>query len=122
MHKKNLEHFQIIKNILNIEDKEYSKFEKIEEGRIFRAIIPANTYPGQTEEIKTFAYPIVIFAHKELNEDDVYRVTKIFWENISKRRDEPTFKGIKIGNAVKGSKTPLHMGAEKYFREIGIIK
>ena len=43
--------------------------------------IPAGTYEGQTEDIKTVALPIVIFTTEDADEEMIYNLTKSIYEN-----------------------------------------
>ena len=44
--------------------------------------IPAGTYPNQEEDVQTSAIKMVMFCRGDLDEETVYQLTKVFWENI----------------------------------------
>jgi len=58
-----------------------------------------------------------------LSTDTVYKLTKSMWENLDHlAAAHAAAKGMKKENALKGMPIPLHPGAEKYYREIHLIK
>ncbi|MBQ2325956.1 MAG: TAXI family TRAP transporter solute-binding subunit [Clostridia bacterium] len=85
--------------------------------------IPAGTYPGQDEDVNTSAIKMVMFCRGDLSEDVVYELTKVFWENIdSLGESQAVLKGLTPEEAVRDiAELPLHPGAEKYYKEIGVI-
>ncbi|ABR46868.1 TRAP transporter solute receptor, TAXI family [Alkaliphilus metalliredigens QYMF] len=91
-----------------------------------RFTIPADAYPNQTEGIDTVAIKMMLMADASVSDDLIYDLMKTFWENV----DKPALKDahriveqIKIENAASDlSGMPLHPGAERYYREVGIIE
>lgn len=85
--------------------------------------IPAGTYSGQEEDVPTSAVKLTIFTTAELSEDVVYGMTKAFWENY----DMLTSMHAVLGKCdITGAVTdlagvPLHDGAAKYYREMGLM-
>jgi hypothetical protein len=52
-----------------------------------------------------------------------YRMAKAMYDNIDTLyAAHNAAKAIKRENAVNGMPIPLHPGAEKYYREVGLIK
>ena len=50
-------------------------------------------------------------------------MTKAMWENLDALvAAHAAGKAIKKESALKGMPVPLHPGAEKYYREIGLLK
>ncbi|GEK08524.1 TAXI family TRAP transporter solute-binding subunit [Pseudoalteromonas peptidolytica] len=83
--------------------------------------IPANTYPGQTQAIKTIAQPNFLAVHKDMNEEDVYLLTKTIYENlVFLQTIHKATKAMAIEKALIGLPAKLHPGALKYYQEIGI--
>jgi TRAP-type uncharacterized transport system substrate-binding protein len=54
----------------------------------------------------------------------VYELTKSFWKNIEELgKSQKNLKGLKPADAVKDiAGVPLHPGAIKYYKEIGVLK
>jgi TRAP transporter TAXI family solute receptor len=85
--------------------------------------IPAGTYDGQTEDVPTVAVVNFLVTHSGVSDDLVYQMTKSMYENLDAlAAAHATAKDIKREEATKGMPIPLHPGAEKYFREAGVLK
>ena len=85
-------------------------------------VIPAGTYKGVDEEVKTVAVKAILIIRDDIPEDVVYKML----DAIFKHTDEIAkahAKGamINLDNAVDGMSIPWHPGAEKYFKEKGKI-
>lgn len=85
--------------------------------------IPAGTYPNQEMDVQTSAIKMVMFCRGDLDEETVYDLTKTLWENIDALGEaQANLKGLKAEDAVKDiADLPLHPGAEKYYKEIGVL-
>ena len=85
--------------------------------------IPAGTYPNQKEEITTTAIKMVLFCSTDLDEETVYMLTKTLWENIGELGEsQSNLRGLTPQQAVLDiAGLPLHEGAQRYYREIGIL-
>ena len=87
------------------------------------AVIPANTYTGQTADVQTAAIPNFLVTHAGVPDALVYQMVKAMYDNLDTlHAAHNAAKAIKRENAVKGMPIPLHPGAEKYYREVGVIK
>lgn len=85
--------------------------------------IPANTYKGQTEPVKTVAVQATLIVNPDVKEDIVYNITKALFENQADlAKAHAKGKELSLEKAVKGMSIPLHPGAAKYYKEKGIIK
>ena len=87
-------------------------------------VIPAGTYPGvsQTETLSVGAQWLV---GAETDEELVYGITKALWhDNARQLLDNGHAKGqaITLATALDGVAIPLHPGAERYYREAGLIE
>jgi len=108
--------------ILNIPDEVIDRFVEIR-GISPNYTIPSNTYPGQAEPVKTFAVFDVFFARDDQPEDQVYIVTKAFWDNLNELKKIPGLKDLKMEYAYsEKSKVPYHPGSLRYYKEIGLLK
>ncbi len=87
------------------------------------AMIPANTYTGQTSEVPTASVVNFLVTSSDVSDAIVYNVTKTLYTDLDQLvAAHSAAKGIKLENAVKSMPVPLHPGAEKYYREVGLIK
>ena len=86
-------------------------------------VIPANTYTGQTQDVPTAAIPNFLITHTGVSDELAYQMAKQMYENIDTLyAAHNAAKAIKRENAIKGMPVPLHPGAERYYREVGVIK
>lgn len=86
--------------------------------------IPAGTYDGQEDDVTTTAIKMAVFTSADMSDDVIYDLTKAFWENIETLQStNNALKGMKIEDAVEDlAGLPLHDGAIKYYKEVGVIK
>lgn len=83
--------------------------------------IPANSYPGQTKDVQTIAQPNFLAVHKDIPEEDVYLITKTIYENLGFLNNiHKATTVMDISKAIVGLPAPLHPGAARYYREVGI--
>lgn len=86
-----------------------------------RYTIPANTYPGQTKDIQTMAQPNFLAARDDVSEEDVYMLTKTIYENLPFLNGiHKATKAMAVEKAIAGLPVPLHAGAARYYKEVGI--
>ncbi len=85
--------------------------------------IPAGTYTGMEEDATTVAVKATLIVSNDLPEDAVYNLTKGLFES-----KETIASGHAKGSeldpayAVESISVPFHPGAEKYFKEVGVIE
>lgn len=86
-----------------------------------RFTIPANTYPGQKEAVQTIAQPNFLAVRADVDEDAVYQITKTIFENLPfLQAIHKATMAMSKDKAILGLPVPLHPGAVKYYREIGM--
>ena len=96
---------------------------KINDPAYQAAVIPANTYEDQTADVPAVAIGNVLVTRADLPADTVYKMTKAMFTHLPELvAAHSAAKAIKLENAVKGLPIPLHPGAAKYYREVGLIK
>jgi uncharacterized protein len=96
---------------------------KIGDAAYQASVIPAGTYEGQTADVPTAAIPNFLVTHSGVSEELVYRMTKAMYENIDTLyAAHNAARVIKRENAATGSPVPLHPGAERYYREVGVLR
>jgi len=85
--------------------------------------IPAGTYKGQTSDVKTVAVMATLATNSKASEDVIYNITKTLFENQPELAQAHA-KGAELvlEKAVQGISIPFHPGAEKYFKEKGLLK
>ena len=88
-----------------------------------KATIPAKTYTGQDADVAAAAVGNYLVTRSDLSEALVYAMTKAMFESLPDLvASHQAAKAISLEHALDGMPVPLHPGAEKYFREKGLIK
>lgn len=82
--------------------------------------VPAGTYNGMAEDVTVPAVGAVLICSKDLSEDLVYSLTSTLYEDTAELSHAKKAE-ISAESAVKGIPVPFHPGAEKYFKEKGLI-
>ncbi|HML46719.1 MAG TPA: TAXI family TRAP transporter solute-binding subunit, partial [Clostridia bacterium] len=84
--------------------------------------IPGGTYPGMDADIRTVAITALLVCSNDLDEDLVYQMTKNLYEKGEELLTHAKKAEITLETALDGIGTlPLHPGAEKYYKEVGLI-
>ncbi len=87
------------------------------------AAIPANTYKGQTADVPAAIVQNYLVTHDGVPDDVVYGMTKALWTSLDQLvAAHSAAKAIDLKHALDGMPVPLHPGAEKYYKEVGLIK
>lgn len=88
-----------------------------------RITLPVNTYKGQTNEVETIAVRAIWATHNKRDKTIAYNVVKALYENTDiLAKVHVKGKEISLETALESVSIPLHPGAEKYYREKGLIK
>jgi TRAP transporter TAXI family solute receptor len=87
------------------------------------ATIPANTYKGQTADVVSATVQNYLVTHDGVSNDTVYAMTKALWTGLDNLvAAHSAAKAIDLKRALEGMPVPLHPGAEKYYKEVGVLK
>ncbi|MBM4945046.1 TAXI family TRAP transporter solute-binding subunit [Vibrio parahaemolyticus] len=88
------------------------------------ATVPGGMYRGSDNDVMTFGVGATFVSSTAVPEEVVYNVVKAVFENFDDfRRLHPAFANLKKEEMVKdGLSAPLHPGALKYYKEVGLIK
>ncbi len=88
-----------------------------------KATVPANTYTGQTTDVAGAAVVNYLVTRSDLPNDLVYGMTKSIFDNLPDlAASHSAGKDIRLDKALEGMPVPLHPGAEKFFREKGMVR
>ncbi len=87
------------------------------------AMIPANTYRGQNADVPSAAVQNYLVTHEGVSNETVYAMTKALWTSLDQLvAAHSAAKAIDLKRALEGMPVPLHPGAEKYYKEAGVMK
>ena len=90
--------------------------------------IPAGVYEGIDYEVKTPAVSALLNVSSDLDEELVYGITKALWnDNTRNLLDNGHAKGKQITpdtalDGVMSLGVPLHPGAERFYKEAGLLE
>ncbi|KIO60958.1 hypothetical protein B4064_1415 [Caldibacillus thermoamylovorans] len=106
-----------------ISDEIIKKLHEKNEGYLDYTMEPG-TYPNQKEEVKTVAgYTVLLVNNDLMSEEDVYKLTKMVFENRDKWNTISTvMKDFNAEYSIKNNVGKLHPGAERYYKEVGALK
>ena len=83
--------------------------------------IEAGTYPGQSEAVTTVAQPNFLAVNADVDENHVYLLTKTLYENLAfLQAIHPATNAMNVEAAMAGLPVPLHPGAARYYKEVGL--
>jgi TRAP transporter TAXI family solute receptor len=96
---------------------------KIESKAYIASAIPAGTYDGQDEDVSTVAIVNILVTHDGVDEEVAYQMAKLLFENLPRLSNaHSAANDIKLETATANLPIPLHPGAERYFKEAGVLK
>ncbi len=89
------------------------------------SMIPAGGYENIKHDTPTLAVNGQLVTSVDQPADLIYGITKALWSKKTRGlldKGHAKGKAIRLETALKGVLIPLHPGAEKYYKEIGMIK
>jgi uncharacterized protein len=85
------------------------------------SLIPSGTYPSLHEDYHTIGLFGFAIAHRDVSDDLVYRIVKAVFEHQQELVGaHPAAKETVPANLNRDTFLPLHPGAARYYREIGV--
>ena len=106
--------------VLPFDDDTFGRFNKLSAGGATRMTIPANSYPGQSQDVPTFGLIVPIIASADMDERQVYKIVKKFWQGLDELHKQKAFAKLKLTKAMAYGPgvVPVHPGAERYYKEV----
>lgn len=86
-------------------------------------VIPEGVYHG-IDETQTLMVSAQLVVNERADADLVYALTKALWSQRTQRllsEGHPRGKDISLAAALDGVTIPLHLGAERFYRESGLM-
>lgn len=97
--------------------------KKINDPAYVAASIPANTYVGQANAVPGVAVGNFLVTHSDVKPELVYQMAKLaFGDLAGLQAAHVAAKDIVLEKALAGMPVPLHPGAEKFYKEVGLLK
>lgn len=85
--------------------------------------VPAGTYKGIDKDVQAIGHSTEIIAGATMPDIVAYHFVKALMENIDDVKAlNPSFQKYFSKEIAPSTMVPLHPGAEKYYREIGVLK
>jgi hypothetical protein len=85
------------------------------------SIIGTDIY-GASEDVTTIYLSNMVVIDKTVSEEFVYNMMEIMFDNIDQiTSSHPAASGLTLESAVESLPIPLHPGAEKYFKDKGVL-
>ncbi len=89
----------------------------------YQTTIPKGTYKNQDAPVKSVAVPNFLITRDDLDEKVVYELTKAIFENLDRLvLAHAAAKDFQLTTATVGLPIPLHLGAERFYREKKVLK
>jgi len=87
------------------------------------ATIPGGMYRGTPNDVHTFGVGATFVTSTNVPEDVIYNIVKAVFDNIDDfKKLHPAFAVLKKEEMIKdGLSAPLHKGAIKYYKEVGLM-
>lgn len=86
-------------------------------------MIPAGTYDGQSEDVPTVAITNILVTHDKVSDEVAYQMTKLMFDNLGRlASSHSAAKDIQLQTATQNLPIPLHPGAERFYKEAGVLK
>ncbi len=90
-----------------------------------KATIPHSLYPGaqNDKDINTFGVKATLITSAKVSDDIVYAITKEVFDNFEDfKKLHPAYATLTKEQMLEGLSAPLHPGAVKYYKEVGLMK
>lgn len=92
-----------------------------------KSVIPAGTYPGVEYDVDTLAVSGMLVTNANQDEQLIYDITKALWSDTARNlldSGHPKASVITLDSALEGVDgigVPLHPGAERFYKEQGML-
>lgn len=81
------------------------------------ALIPAGTYPGQEEDVRTVGVDTLLVCHESLAEEVVYSLVKTLFASLPELMETSEVMRTVDPDLAPATPIALHPGAARYYRE-----
>jgi uncharacterized protein len=82
-----------------------------------------NYYPAYASSVKAVGLPGPLVARDDMASQPIYQMLKIAYSHMTDlQKMNDGFRNDSPSTGLRGLAIPLHPGAEKYFKEVGVLK
>ena len=107
--------------LVGIPDDKFQAMRKLNPGYT-KLVIPAGSYPKQTQDVQTIGYATHMIARCDLDENVVYKVLKGMVDNKADLAAiAKAMAGVTPKMMAEDIGVPMHKGALKYYKEVGAL-
>ena len=88
-----------------------------------KSFVPIDQYPGaqNDKDVPTFGVKATLVTSAKVPDDVVYAITKEVFDNFeSFKKLHPAYEVLTKEGMLEGMSAPIHDGAMKYFKEVGL--
>ena len=87
-------------------------------------VIPGGMYNGNDTDVQTIGVKATFVTTEQLDQKIAYNLVKSVFDNFENFKTlHPVFSSLQKTDLIKnGNTAPIHKGAQKYFKEAGLIK
>lgn len=110
--------------MLPVSDEEFAALRKLNPGFV-RYTVKADLYKDQgiAGAVQTFQSPTVLIASSKTSPEVIYKITKALVEGREEFGNVASvMKGVTAADMASDVGMPYHPGAQKYYREAGLLK
>jgi len=74
-----------------------------------------------TEPVKCWSVPLMLAVRKDMDEELVYKLVKVFWQHLDEiKKISKQLESLTLKTSLMNLSAPIHPGAMKYYKEVGI--
>ena len=109
--------------MLSIPPEFQKKVQELEPG-LMPTVIPASAYKGLPGDVPTVGTVTNIIIHKDVPDDIAYKIVKTLyahWGDLAQVKKK-AIEDSDPKKALMGASIPVHPGAMKYYKEVGLAK
>lgn len=110
---------------LDADAKKYGFYDKYKNFQPFTIPTSDGRYRGITEDVNSWRDTTLLVANTKTPDDLVFDMLKAIYTPEGLKwmvAQKKTFKAMALEKGLKGVATPLHPGAEKFWKEMGVLK
>ena len=90
-----------------------------------KSVIPVSMYPGAVndKDVPTFGVKATFVTSAKVPDEVVYAITKEVFDNFDEfKKLHPAYSTLTKQSMLEGLSAPIHPGAMKYYKEVGLMK